>query len=68
MKIKAPSLRLDMELQKIVMKDGQPVVISKVGVYEATAVMSKADVLVVMRHLLKPHILLGFLRLTFSRR
>jgi hypothetical protein len=67
MKIKAPSLKLDMDLQSIVMKDGAPVLISKIGVYEATAVMSKADVLVVLRHVVKPRIFMGFLRLALSR-
>jgi hypothetical protein len=67
MRIKAPSLKLDMELEKIVVIEGVPVLVSKVGVYEATAIMSKSDIRIVLRHLLKPRVLFSFLRLAMAQ-
>jgi hypothetical protein len=67
MKISAPSLKLDMALQNIVVKDGRPIIVSRIGVYEATTDLSREDVIAILKCLVRPSVLPAFIRLTFGR-
>lgn len=67
MKISAPSLKLDMVLSHVEVKHGLPVIVCKVGVYEAVTDLSRDDVRVLLRNLARPRVLGAFLRLAFRR-
>lgn len=67
MKISMPSLKVDLAVREIQIRDGRPVIVSRMGVYEATAEPTREDVLHVLRSLLRPAILLGFAKLILRR-
>jgi len=63
MKISAPSLKLDLAVTEIIVRDGEPVVMCRVGVYDATARLDGADIVAALRSLMKPGVLFAILRL-----
>lgn len=63
MKISAPSLKLDLAVTEIVVRDGEPVVMCRVGVYDATAKLDGKDVVAALRSLMKPAVLFSIVRL-----
>jgi hypothetical protein len=62
-KISAPSLKLDLAVTQIVVRDGEPVVLCRVGVYDATAKLDGDDVVAALRSLMKPRVVFAILRL-----
>ncbi|QKR99872.1 hypothetical protein F9288_09650 [Sphingomonas sp. CL5.1] len=68
MKISAPSLKLDMALHDVVVKDGRPVIVCRMGVYEATTDLSRDDVIAMLKCLARPSIFAAFMRLVLSSR
>lgn len=67
MKISAPALKLEMKLSDVRIKDGRPVIVCRMGAYDATTELSQADVLTLLRTLARPSVLLSFIRLTLGR-
>ena len=67
MKISMPSLKVDLAVKEIQIRNGKPVIVSRMGVYEATAEPTRDDVLNTLRSLLKPRVLASFAKLIFSR-
>lgn len=63
MKISAPALKLDMVLSDVEVRDGAPVIICRMGAYNATTVLSKADMAVFLRCMLRPKVFLAFARI-----
>lgn len=63
MKISAPSLKLDLAIQDIEVREGEPVVLCRVGVYETIARLDGADVRAALRAMLKPAVILAILKL-----
>lgn len=63
MKISAPSLKLDLAVTQIVVRDGEPVVLCRVGVYDATAKLDGDDVVAALRSVMRPSVLFAILRL-----
>jgi len=68
MKISAPSLKLDLAVTEIVVRDGEPIVLCRVGVYDATAKLDGNDVVAALRSLLKPSVLFAIGRLALRGR
>lgn len=68
MKISAPSLKLDLAVTEIVVRDGEPVVMCRVGVYDATAKLDGSDVLAALRSLVRPKVFFAILRLAIRRK
>jgi hypothetical protein len=66
MKIQAPGLNLDMALQSVIVKNDRPVVVCRVGAYDATAMLTQNDVRIFLRQLLRPSILWAVVRLAIS--
>lgn len=67
MKIVAPSLKLNMELQDVEIREGKPVIVCRVGVYDATADLSTQDTRAIFKCLLRPRTLLAFIKLLIGR-
>lgn len=67
MKITAPALKLDMTLADVVLREGRPVIVCRMGVYDATTELSKEDVGAFLKCLLRPRVLLAFAKLALSR-
>lgn len=67
MKISAPSLKLDLAVKDIVVRDGEPVVLCRVGVYETVARLDGADVRAALRAMLRPRVVLSILKLALRR-
>lgn len=65
MKISAPSLKLDLAIQDIEVRGGEPVVLCRVGVYETVARLDGTDVRAALRALLKPAVVMAILKLAF---
>jgi len=66
MKISAPALKLDMVLSDVEVRDGAPVIICRMGAYNATTVLSKEDLAVLLRCVLRPKVFLAFARTLFQ--
>lgn len=67
MKISAPSLKLDLAVKDIVVRDGEPVVLCRVGVYETVARLDGADVRAALRAMLRPRVVFSILKLALRR-
>lgn len=67
MKISAPSLKLDLAIRDIEVREGEPVVLCRVGVYETIARLDGADVRAALRAMLKPSVVLAILKLALRR-
>ncbi|MFT3722934.1 MAG: hypothetical protein QM773_05035 [Hyphomonadaceae bacterium] len=67
MKIIAPALKLDMVLSDVVLREGRPVIVCRMGVYDATTELSKEDVGVFLKCMLRPSVFLAFAKITLSR-
>ena len=68
MKISAPSLKLDLAITEIIVREGEPVVKCRVGVYDATAKLDSNDVVAALRSLMKPTVLMAIVRLALRRK
>lgn len=67
MKITAPALKLDMTLSDVVLREGRPVIVCRMGVYDATTELSKEDVGVFLKCLLRPKVFLAFAKIALGR-
>ena len=67
MKISAPSLKLDLSIRDVEVRDGEPVVLCRIGVYETVARLDGTDVRAAMRALLRPRVILAMIRLALRR-
>jgi hypothetical protein len=66
MKISMPSLKVDLAVSDIQIRNGKPVIVSRMGVYEATAEPTREDVRAVLRCLLRPSVIVALARLAFG--
>jgi len=66
-KISAPGLKLDMILSDIVLRDARPVVVCRMGAYDATTELSREDIATFMRCMLRPRTFLAVVRLLLSK-
>jgi hypothetical protein len=67
MKIRAPGLNLDMAVCSIALVEGSPVVSCRAGPYDATAQLSRDDVRILMRALIRPALLIRLVRFSFGK-
>jgi hypothetical protein len=67
-KITAPGLKLDMILSDIVLRDERPVIICRMGAYDATTELSREDIITFLRCMLRPKMFLAVARLLRSKR
>lgn len=67
MRIHAPALKLDMSLSDIVLRDGKPVIVCRMGTYDATTELSKEDIGVFLKCMVRPSVFMAFARVLFSR-
>lgn len=67
MKISAPSLKLDLAVTEIVVRDGKPVVLCRVGAYDATAILSRNDVIAFVKALFRPKVLWVLVRMLVGK-
>jgi hypothetical protein len=67
MRIVAPSLKLNMDLRDVQIKEDKPVIICRVGVYDATTDLSPEDLRTFLKCLCRPRILIAFLKLAFGK-
>ena len=68
MKVVAPGLTLDMILSDIAIRDQRPVIVCRVGAYDATTELAREDLATFLRCMLRPRVLLAFTRLLLSKR
>lgn len=66
MKIAAPALKLEMALESVELREGRPVIVCRMGVYDATTELSREDLRTFMACLMKPSIFFAFCRVIFS--
>lgn len=67
MKISAPSLKLDLSVTEIVVRDGKPIVLCRVGAYDATAELNRNDILAFLKALLRPKVVATIARMLVAR-
>ena len=68
MKVVAPGLTLDMILSDIAIRNQRPVIVCRVGAYDATTELAREDLATFIRCMLRPRVLLAFTRLLLSKR
>ena len=67
MKIIAPGLKLDMILSDIVLRDERPVIICRMGAYDATTELSREDIITFLKCMLRPKMFFAVARLLLLR-
>jgi hypothetical protein len=67
-KVIAPGLKLDMILSDIALRNERPVIVCRVGAYDATTELSREDIATFLRCVLRPRVLLAFIRMLLSKR
>lgn len=67
MKISAPSLKLDLAVTEIVVREKKPVVLCRVGAYDATAELTRSDIMAFLKALLRPKVLVALVRMLLGR-
>lgn len=67
MRINAPSLKLDMVLRGVEIREQRPVIMCQIGSYSATTELSREDMRSFVRSMLRPRIALAFAKVFFSK-
>ena len=67
MRINAPALKLDMVLSDVVVRNARPVIVCRMGAYDATTELSPEDIGRILKCLLRPKVLMSFARLWLSK-
>jgi hypothetical protein len=67
MKISAPALKLDVVLSDVVVREGRPVIVCRMGAYDATTELSHEDIARILKCLLRPKVLMAFARLWLAK-
>lgn len=67
MRINAPSLKLDMVLTDVELREDRPMIICRIGSYNATTELSRDDIRSFVRCMLRPKVALAFAKIAFSK-